>query len=410
MRTRPASFARLAVFRGGATLARDRGRHRGRRSSSSNRSSTRASCDVAVGASSCSRRFASSPSTSSSAPMRRRTVRNAHAGYFLEIARECEPQRRQARDPEDSVSTSQSRSRTTSGAALDWARREHSDLELGLRLARRHGAVLGRERSWRGNATTRGGARPRRRRDPAVRAEALRSYGSSVDIAGDGDAAAGLYARELGDLFDELGDEQGRAVFSIASASRRCTTATSSRLASSSSESQTIHERTATRGGSPRRSGRSARSRETRAISTPPATLVAESARLAERSGAMVAVRDAPRARGALARSRQDRGRGREGARRPRARAADARLRRPRLRRRRACLVARARGDPERAGLLWGAIEDDVSVRRSAAGRAIVQHAKHSSRSHEALTLDERARVGRHLSLDDAVALALDGA
>ena len=46
---------------------------------------------------------------------------------------------------------------------------------------------------------------------PGIRADALRAYGSSTDIAGRDEAAARLYRESLG-LFDQLGDEHGRAV------------------------------------------------------------------------------------------------------------------------------------------------------------------------------------------------------
>lgn len=46
---------------------------------------------------------------------------------------------------------------------------------------------------------------------PGIRADALRAYGSSTDIAGRDEHAARLYRESLG-LFDQLGDEHGRAV------------------------------------------------------------------------------------------------------------------------------------------------------------------------------------------------------
>src|SRR5436190_8728031 len=47
--------------------------------------------------------------------------------------------------------------------------------------------------------------------DPALRAEALRAYGSATDIAGNDEAARRLYEQSLA-LFEQLGDERGRAV------------------------------------------------------------------------------------------------------------------------------------------------------------------------------------------------------
>jgi predicted ATPase len=46
---------------------------------------------------------------------------------------------------------------------------------------------------------------------PAIRAHALRAYGGFADIAGDDEAAAKLYEQSLA-LFEQLGDERGRAV------------------------------------------------------------------------------------------------------------------------------------------------------------------------------------------------------
>jgi len=47
--------------------------------------------------------------------------------------------------------------------------------------------------------------------DPALRADALRAYGSATDIAGDDEVARHLYEQSLA-LFEQLGDERGRAV------------------------------------------------------------------------------------------------------------------------------------------------------------------------------------------------------
>jgi predicted ATPase/class 3 adenylate cyclase len=47
--------------------------------------------------------------------------------------------------------------------------------------------------------------------DAVLLAHALRAYGSSTDIAGEDDAAHGLYSRSL-EVFERLGDETGRAV------------------------------------------------------------------------------------------------------------------------------------------------------------------------------------------------------
>ena len=71
--------------------------------------------------------------------------------------------------------------------------------------------------------------------------------------------------------------------------------------------------------------------------------------------------------------------------------------------------VAGLRGDPDRAGRLWGAIEGD-RVRAPLGGWP-----RHRASCEATLVvscggaeLDAAVAAGRHLSLDDAVALALD--
>ena len=72
--------------------------------------------------------------------------------------------------------------------------------------------------------------------------------------------------------------------------------------------------------------------------------------------------------------------------------------------------VASARGDPERAGRLWGAIENDL-VRAPLGGwprhRAVCEV---KLAEWPEPVLEGALASGRHMSLDDAVALALDGA
>ena len=73
--------------------------------------------------------------------------------------------------------------------------------------------------------------------------------------------------------------------------------------------------------------------------------------------------------------------------------------------------VAGVRGDPSRAGRLWGAIEDD-HVRAPLGGwpRHRAGCEARLVASCGGAVLDAAIAAGRHLSLDDAVALALDKA
>ena len=73
--------------------------------------------------------------------------------------------------------------------------------------------------------------------------------------------------------------------------------------------------------------------------------------------------------------------------------------------------VAGVRGDPDRAGRLWGAIEDD-HVRAPLGGwpRHRAGCEARLVASCGGAVLDAAVAAGRHLSLDDAVALALDKA
>jgi len=95
-------------------------------------------------------------------------------------------------------------------AALDWAITSQ-DKAFGLRLA------VAMDQFWVANDPTESTRRYEALFDlpgdvdAGLRAEALRSYASSFHIVGDREAASRLYEESF-DLYDEMGDERGRAV------------------------------------------------------------------------------------------------------------------------------------------------------------------------------------------------------
>ena len=206
MPTRQRDFPATRGLSGGATLeaieavtAAD--------ATSSSRSRTRASFGFAMVASSCSRR----------SRVRARRARRgrrgrcwcaSHADYFLELAEDANLNAGTLRP---------------GGQRLDLAiaeqdnirRRSSGRARAGISSA---GLVCSPPSSSSGSSTTHRGVRRHAAvldldgaADPALQAEALRSYASSADIAGDGSLAPELYGRSLA-IFDELGDAHGRAV------------------------------------------------------------------------------------------------------------------------------------------------------------------------------------------------------
>ncbi len=235
----------------------------------------------------------------------------------------------------------------------------------------------------------------------------LRSYGSATDIAGDDRGAHDLYERSL-ELFDELGDEHGRAVLLhrlAIQAMRRGDPQHARELVGASHE---IHERHGDRwglaqtigtiGAIERDAGDTERAYE---LIEQSAALAMESQVLWWHAGMLMELAalslEAGRPSDAEVLARQSL----ELARRMRdygGRVFGVGLF--------ACLAA-DRAEPGLAGRLWGAIERDLVgaplggwLRHREACEAHI--AKVAGRD-----LDEGLAIGRHLSLDDAVALAL---
>jgi hypothetical protein len=240
-----------------------------------------------------------------------------------------------------------------------------------------------------------------------TRADNMRSYGSSTDIAGFQEEAGRRYAESLA-LYEELGDEHGRAVLLHRlgiNAMRRGDLELASELVG---ESHEIHERhgdtwgltqtVGTMGAIERDAGNLERARE----------LIAESAALANEighawweSGMLVELAQLDLAAGRLEA-------GREAALKSLAMKDEMRDRPGRVFG--VGVMARAAaeaGDYERAGLLWGAIEDED------AGAPLGGWRRHRQKNEERIKelagsdLEPACARGRELTLDEAVSLAL---
>jgi predicted ATPase len=294
-------------------------------------------------------------------------------------------------------------------AALSWALAA-DEIEVGLRLA------TAMEQFWVVNDPHEGvrwfASLLERTEDvdPFVRAHAFRAYGSSAGIAGENELAADLYARSLA-LHTQLGDEHGRAALLHRLGIMAMLGGELGRARALVQESHEIHERNAdvwglaqtigTTGAIERDSGDGQRAYE----------LIERSAALAEdvgvvwwRQGMVIElaalsleggrIDDAEhKARESLAIARRIRDYG--------GRVFGVGVL--------AC-VAATRGDVGRAGRLWGAIEDD---RVGAPLGGWLRH-RASCEAHIAKAagaeLDAALVVGRTLTLDQAVELALGDA
>ena len=242
---------------------------------------------------------------------------------------------------------------------------------------------------------------------PELRAQAYRAYGSATDIAGDFELALRLYEQSLA-LHDELGDEHGRAVQLHRIALIEMRTGDLARARELVETSQAIHEANADQWGLAQTIGTLGAIERDAGDGPRAYELVARSAELAERvgvpwwhAGMLVELAalslEADRIADAEAKASQ----GLELARRMRdygGRVFGVGVL--------AC-VAAARDDADRAGLLWGAIEDDRVgaplggwIRHRAACEARISAIRSPA-------LEDAVARGRDLSLDEAVELAL---
>ncbi len=244
--------------------------------------------------------------------------------------------------------------------------------------------------------------------DPELRAHALRSYGSSADVAGDLDLAARLYSESLA-LHEALGDEHGRAValhrLGITPAMRRGDLERARKLVE---ESHAIHERHGDTWGLAQTIGTLGAIERDAGNEEQAYALITQSAGLSHavgvrwwHAGMLVElaalsleagrIEDAEvKARESLALAEQMRDYG--------GRVFGVGVL--------AC-VAAERGDLGRAGRLWGAIEDDRVG--APLGGWLRHRAACDARlaGHAGQALDSAIANGRSMSLDDAVELAL---
>ena len=334
-------------------------------------------------------------------------VRRRHAQYFAEVAEGTNLNAGKLRPGGQRLDIAIAEQDNVR-AALAWAIGA-GELELGLRIA----AAM--EQFWVVNDPAEGKRwfatlfeHPSAESvEPELRAQAYRAFGSATDIAGEFEVARDLYERSLA-LHDELGDEHGRAVQLHRIGLIEMRQGNLDRARELVETSQVIHEsngdvwglaqtvgtlgaieRDTGNGNEPTSSSDAARnSPAKRGVPWWHAGMLAELAALsleAERlDDAEVKAAESLE----LAKEMHDYG----------GRVFGVGV---------VACVAAARGDAERAGLLWGAIEDDrvgaplggwlrhrpgCEARIFAAGSPV---------------LDEAVTRGRDLSLDEAVELAL---
>jgi predicted ATPase/class 3 adenylate cyclase len=291
-------------------------------------------------------------------------------------------------------------------AALDWAM-TLQDKALGLRLA------VAMDQFWVANDPTESQRRYQALLelpgtvDPRLRAEALRSYASSFHIMGDLEPAARLYEASF-DVFDTMGDQQGRAVllhrFGILAMQAQDLV----RARELVEQSHAIHARSGDAWGLTQTVGTLGAIERDAGDAEQAYALIADSADRAEavgvlwwHAGMLVELAalslESGRTTDAETKARESlelaNGMGDYGG-----RVFGVGVF--------ACLAAEA-GDLDRAGLLWGAIEDD---RVGAPLGGWLRH-RASCEAHlmavRSPVLDDAIIRGRELSLDEAVALAL---
>ena len=334
-------------------------------------------------------------------------VYRRHAEHFLSVAEEANLNAGKLRPGGQRLDLALAEQDNLRGA-LAWAIRS-SSIALGLEIA------TALEQLWTldPNEGTRWFERlfnhPRAESVPnSLRAQALRAYGSSMDLAGHDNAAARLYEQSYA-LFDQLGDEQGRAVLLHRlgiQAMRRGELEHARELVESS---HAIHERTNDRWGRAQTIGTLGAIARDAADAERAYDLISQSVALAREVGVpwwesgMLAE---------LACLALDSGRVDEAERR----AHDSLELAEELKDRPGRIfgvgvlagVAAERGQHGRAGRLWGAIEDEHAVAPLGGWR---RHRQEYEARVLRLSLAEfeHARAeGRKLTLDDAVSIALE--
>jgi predicted ATPase/DNA-binding SARP family transcriptional activator len=242
---------------------------------------------------------------------------------------------------------------------------------------------------------------------PEIRAEALLQYGSMADLAGEDDRAATLYAQSLA-LFEQLGDEQGRAVLLHRVGLQAMRHGQLSQARELVEASQAIHERNNDRwgvaqtvgslGAIARDTGDEDRAYELIAESEElarevgvlwwEAGMVAELAQLAANAGRVEEAENRAHASLAVAEQLHDR---------------PGRIFGVGL----LALTAAERGELERAGRLWGAIEDEDAGAPLGGWRRHRATCEARIRELAGPGFERGREEGHTLTLDDAVSLAL---
>ena len=298
-------------------------------------------------------------------------------------------------------------------AALTWALTDGS-IELALRLA------IAMDMFWTANDPREGirwfaallEHRGAEAVAPELRAHALRGYGSSFAISGDNDAAERLWEQSLA-LFEELGDEHGRAVLLHRLGDLAMWKGDLERARALVEESQAIHERNDNRlernfgvaqtvgtlGAIARDAGEQQRAAELieqsaamgREVGVPwwESGMLAELAWLSLQAGRVDDAESSARQSLALAEEIRDRA----------GRVFGVGL---------LATVAAQRRQLEHAGSLWGAIEHEDAVAPLGGWRRHRDECEALIREAAGPKFETACAEGRTLTLDDAVSLALD--
>ncbi len=333
-------------------------------------------------------------------------LREAHARFFAEVAEAANLNAGELRPGGQRLDLA-IQEQDNIRAALSWAIGA-GDIALGARIA----AAM--EQFWVVNDPTEGTRwfaalleHEERIGDRRLLGHTLRSYGSATDIAGDDGGAHDLYERSLG-LFDELGDERGRAVLLHRLAIQAMRRGDPLRARDLVGASHAIHERhgdrwglaqtVGTLGAIERDAGNAERAYE---LIDRSAELALEVDVLWWHAGMLMELAALSLEAGRTSDAETTASRSLELAQRMRdygGRVFGVGLL--------AC-VAADRAEPGRAGRLWGAIEGDLVgaplggwLRHRSACEAHIQRVAGDE-------LEAGLAVGRHFSLDQAVALAL---
>jgi tetratricopeptide (TPR) repeat protein len=339
-------------------------------------------------------------------------IKRRHAEFFLQVAQSANLNPGKLAPGGQNLSIANAEQDNVR-AALTWAFTSGS-IELALRLA------IAMDMFWTANDPREGirwfaallehpGADAVA---PELRAHALRGYGSSFALAGNDDAGERLWEQSLA-IFEELGDEHARAVLLHRLGISSMWKGDLERARALVEESQTIHERNDNRwerifgvaqtvgtlGAIARDAGEQQRAAELieqsaamgREVGVPwwESGMLAELTCLSFQAGRVDEAET--RARRSLVLAEQIRDRP--------GRVFGVGL---------LATVAAQRGQCERAGLLWGAIEDAEAVAPLGGWRRHRQECEALIRDAAGAEFETARAEGRTLTLDDAASLALD--